>query len=107
MPRVVVNCCLNPHLYAALWKQTNVTFRDFQSTHINVSQGLLQGTYIAGMGVDLKFIFQEDIRESSLLLHKIVFRSVSKLKLHDYCYYDFLHSLVENELKNMISMFTI
>lgn len=64
-----------------------------------MSQGLLQGTYTAGMGVDLKFIFQEDIRQSSLLLHKMVFRPESELKLHDCCYSDFLNSLVENELK--------
>lgn len=44
-----------------------VTFRDFQSISINVSQLLLQGTSIAGMGVDLKLICWEDIRQSSLL----------------------------------------
>lgn len=72
-----------------------------------MSQGLLQGIYTAGMGVDLKFIFQEDIRQSSLLLHKMVFRSESELKLHACCYSDFLQSLVENELKNAIFVFTI
>lgn len=72
-----------------------------------MSQGLLQGTYTAGMGVDLKFIFQEDIRQSFLLLHKMVLRSESEVKLHDCCYSDFLHSLVENEVKNAIFMFTI
>lgn len=106
MSRVVINCCLNAHLFAALWRQTNVAFRDFQS--INVSQGLLQGTFIAGMGVDLKFICWEDIRQSSfLLLCKIVFGSESELRLHDCYYSDRFHSLVENELKNVISIFTI
>lgn len=108
MPRVVNNCCLNAHLYAALWRQTNIAFRDFQSIHINVSEGLLQGTSIAGMGGDLKFICWEDIRQSSLLLLcKIMFGSESELKLHDCCYADCFHSLVEKELKNVISIFTI
>ena len=100
MPRVIINCCLKAHLYAALWRQTNVAVRDFQSIHINVGEGLLQGTSIAGMGVDLKFICWGDIRQSSLLLLcKIVFWSESELKLRDCCYSDCFHSVVENELK--------
>lgn len=58
------------------------------------------------MGGDLKLICWEDIRQSSLLLLcKIMFGSESELKLHDCCYSDCFHSLVEKELKNVISIF--
>lgn len=90
-----------------MWRLTNVAFRDFQSIRINASQGLLQGTSTASMGVDLKFICWKDIRQSSpLLLSKTVFGLESDLKLHDGCYSDCFHSLVESELRSAISSFT-
>lgn len=80
-----------------MWRLTNVAFGDFQSIHISASQGLLQGTSTAGMGVDLKFIFWKDIRQSSfLLLCKIVFGLESDLILHDCCYSYCFYGLVEN-----------
>lgn len=81
-----------------MWRLTNVAFGDFQSIHINASQGLLQGTSTASMGVDLKFICWKDIRQSSLLLLcKIVFELKSDLKLHGCCYSDCFHISVQNE----------